>query len=100
MDITNFEEPDFVDFLQELLEELEPEERNIVQRVIDGDRKCYCALSDEQKRIFDDLVDMNTLTNCKRCGAPIPWDDMIATRNSGGYCSECRYDMPTLDDKD
>ena len=100
MDITNFDDPDFVDFLQELLIEQEPEERDILQRVIDGGRAAYGGLSDKEKHVFDDIVDINTITNCRRCGIPIPWDDMIEARNSGGYCSDCRYNKPTLDDVD
>lgn len=100
MDITDFEVLDFVDFLQGLLVELEPEDQDIVQRAIDGGREGYCALSDAQRHRFDEIVDMNTVEHCERCGVPIPWDDMIAARNSGGYCSYCRYNMPTLDDED
>lgn len=100
MDITNFDDPDFVDFLQELLIEQDPEERDILQRVIAGGRVAYGALSDKEKRIFDEIVDMNTITNCKRCGIPIPWNDMIEARNSGGYCSFCRNNKPNLDDDD
>ena len=100
MEITNFDDPDFVDFLQELLIEQDPEERDILQRVIDGGRVAYGALSDKEKCIFDDIVDTNTITNCGRCGDPIPWNDMIEARNSGGYCSYCRYNKPNLDDDD
>lgn len=100
MDITNFDDPDFVDFLRVLSDELESEEQDILQRVIDGGRAVYGALSNKEKHVFDEIVDMNTITNCKRCGVPIQWNDMLEARNSGGYCSYCRNNKPNLDDDD
>ncbi len=100
MDITNFDDPDFVDFLRALSGELESEEQEILQRVVDGGHVAYGALSNKEKRIFNEVVDTNTITNCERCGNPISWDDMIEARNSGGYCSYCRYNKPNLDDDD
>lgn len=100
MDITNFDDPDFVDFLQELLIEQEPKERDILQRVVDGGRVAYGVLSNKEKRIFDEIVDINTVENRERNGEPIPWNDMIKACNSGGYCSYCRYNKPNLDDND
>ncbi|WP_304953657.1 hypothetical protein [uncultured Alistipes sp.] len=100
MDITNFDDPDFVDFLWTLSDQLESEEQDILQRVVDGGRAAYEALSNKEKRIFDEIVDMNTVENCERNGDPIPWNDMIEARNSGGYCSYCRNNKPNLDDDD
>lgn len=100
MDITNFDDPDFVDFLQKLLIEQDPEERDILQRVVDGGRAAYGALSNKEKHVFDEIVDMNTVENCVRNGDPIPWNDMLEARNSGGYCSYCRYNKSNLDDYD
>lgn len=100
MDITNFDDPDFVDFLQALSDKLESEEQDILRRVVDGGRAAYGALSNKEKRIFDEIVDMNTITNCKRCGIPIQWSEMIQVRNHGGYCSDCWNNKPNLDDDD
>lgn len=86
MDITNFDDPDFVDFLRALSDELESERQEILKCVVDGGHVAYGALSNREKRIFNEVVDTNTITNCERCGNPIPWDDMIEACNSGGYC--------------
>ncbi|HUN14950.1 MULTISPECIES: hypothetical protein [unclassified Alistipes] len=100
MEITNFDDPDFVDFLQELLIEQEPEEQDILRRVVDGGRAVYGALSNKEKHVFDEIVDMNTITNCDRCGIPIQWSEMIQVRNHGGYCSDCWDKKQTLESDD
>lgn len=97
MEVTNFNDPDFVDFLRKLLDVQKFVEQDIVQRIIDGGRAAYGTLSNKEKFLFDKVVDMNTVENCKRCGNSIPWNDMLEARNSGGYCSYCRYNKPELD---
>ena len=76
-------------FLQELinLEAVEGPALGITKLVID---KGEDALSEKQRFVFHrHVLEPNTVEACKFCECDIPWCEMSAALDNGGYCSWC-----------
>jgi hypothetical protein len=35
------------------------------------------------------VVEVHVTEECKRCGCPVPWSEMLEAHTNGGYCSWC-----------
>ncbi|MCY6372796.1 hypothetical protein [Clostridium ganghwense] len=84
---------DFLDFLQELLdydmvEKCTPA-YGITKMIIDGR---YNELSSTQWNVFvNHVAKENYVEECKRCHNSIPWCEMVAALDNGGYCGYCNH---------
>lgn len=90
MDKMRFLEDDFKGYLEQLIElgRLEPMQSGITKFVID---EGYDSLSPKQRKVFDYMVDKNTVSSCQRCGTDIPWCEMLEALDNGGFCSYCQH---------
>ncbi|MCP4115966.1 MAG: hypothetical protein GY737_11275 [Desulfobacteraceae bacterium] len=81
------EDDGFSDFLNEILDCLDGTAKGITKLVIDkGDG----ILSDKQKFVFEkEVLDIYTFDECVGCGSNIPWSEMYAAYDNGGYCGYC-----------
>jgi len=86
-----FDEEGFTDFLKQVLEHgfLSETSAGITKQVID---KGTGSLSDKQMKVFEEhVIRVHAVEECKRCKDDIPWDEMYAAHDNGGYCSLCEY---------
>ncbi len=93
MEEKRFYEEDFRDFLYQLIEDKrlnEDKEYGIAKLVVD---KGFEILSDKQKFTLTNAIKDYTHDECKRCGNDIPWSEMYATEENGGYCDWCSHMM-------
>ncbi|MEA4918159.1 hypothetical protein [Proteiniphilum sp.] len=90
MDQKRFIEEDFNGYLNQLIEShrLEPIQEGITKLVID---KGYDFLSIKQKKVFDYMIDTNTVDSCERCGSDIPFCEMFEALDNGGLCNYCQH---------
>lgn len=94
------ENQDFLNFLQELIDydmiEKATPSYGITRMVIDGR---YNELSDTQWKVFVEYVaEPNYVDECARNGCDIPWCEMIAAIDNGGYCGWCAHMLEKLED--
>jgi hypothetical protein len=85
----NIEDGGLSAFLQELisLQAVGGAALGITKLVMDRGEE---ALSDKQKFVFDrHVLEPNTVKACKFCDGDIPWCEMLAALDNGGYCSWC-----------
>jgi hypothetical protein len=83
----------FTPFLQEIVdsEGLEGAALGITKLVIDKGRE---TLSPKQEYVFQtQVLDEYTVDECKRCSGDIPWCEMMAAYENGGYCGWCTHMM-------
>lgn len=87
-----FSEDDFKEYVEDLIESdrIEGKEAGIAKLAID---QGYNSLSDKQRFVFDKTIKENSVELCERCGAPIPWSEMIEALDNGGYCNYCQHMM-------
>lgn len=87
---TNFDDEDFIGYLNDLVDSgrLESKELGITKLVI---AKGYKVLTPKQKMVFDSVIATNTVDSCKLCAIDIPWCEMLAALDNGGYCSHCQH---------
>lgn len=93
MGMNNPEEHEFEDFLKEILDagHLEGAAEGITKLVIDKGEK---ALSPKQSFVFQkEVLDEFITKECKRCGGDIPYCEMYAAYDNGGYCSWCQHQI-------
>lgn len=91
------EDEGYSDFLRELIDAdcLDETAAGITRLVLD---KGVGALSAKQKHVFDKYVLGEYVTEeCARCHAEIPWCEMFAAHDNGGYCSWCMKMMSNDD---
>lgn len=81
----------YSDFLGEILPHLDGAAKGITKLVIDkGDG----VLSEKQKFVFEkDVLGQYVIEECARCGADIPWSEMYAAHDNGGFCNYCEHMM-------
>lgn len=91
-----YEEDDFEGFVQDLINSgrLEDIEAGIAKRMLDIG---YDNLSEKQKYVFDKTIKRNSIEECKGGDGSIPWCEMIAALDNGGYCSCCQHRMEELE---
>lgn len=90
MDVKRYQEEDFSDFVQELIDNNRlngDKENGISLLVVD---KGYEHLSQNQKYVFEKAISHYVYDECSRCGNDIPWSEMIAVEDNGGICSWCQ----------
>lgn len=90
MENIRYGEDDFNGFLEELIssKRLEPKEEGITKLYLD---KGYDAMSIKQRYVFDKMIEDNSVSECTRCGSPIPWSEMLAALDNGGLCNYCEH---------
>lgn len=89
MQESRFNEEDFADYLQELINHhrLEDAPLGITTRVID---RGYNVLSAKQKYVFiNETIIKNSVEKCERCEIDIPWCEMLEATENGGLCNYC-----------
>ena len=98
MDSIRFNEEDFNGYLEQLIESgrLDLMQSGITKLVID---RGYDALSPKQRKVFDYMIDTNTVESCERCACDIPWCEMLEALDNGGYCNYCQHMMEKLEDE-
>ena len=99
MNKLRYNEPDFPDFLRDLIvsERLEEKEIGIIKYYFDHG---YEALSENQKYVFNHTIEENTVEECTRCAIDIPWCEMLEALDNGGYCNYCQHMMEKEEDDD
>ena len=82
----------YADFLQSLIDDsyLEGAAEGITKQVITKGEE---SLSDKQKYVFDKEVLGKYVKECTRCGINIPWSEMSAALENGGFCNYCEHMM-------
>lgn len=55
--------------------------------------KGYSSLSAKQLKILEAILPSESQRNCTACCAPIPWCEMLESRDNGGYCSWCSHQL-------
>lgn len=98
MNSTRFNENDFNGYLKQLIESgrLDSMQSGITKLVID---KGYAILSPKQKKVFDYMINYNTVERCTRCSSEIPWCEMLEAIDNGGYCSYCQHMKEKLENE-
>ena len=98
MNIKRYNEEDFEGYLNDLINSgrLNSTEEGITKYLIDNG---YDSLSDKQKRVFNRMIDNNSVAECKRCAIDIPWCEMIEALDNGGYCNYCQHMMEKLEEE-
>ena len=79
----------FADFLKQVLDygDLSDTSAGITKQVID---KGIGSLSDKQRQVFEEhVVRVYAVEKCARCKDDIPWSEMFAAHDNGGYCGPC-----------
>lgn len=96
MNSVRFNEEDFNWYLEQLIksDRLDSTQSGITKLVID---KGYDVLSPKQKKVFDYMIDTNTVEHCKRCECNIPWCEMLEALENGGYCNYCQHMLEKLE---
>jgi hypothetical protein len=92
-----FLEDDFSSYLQELIDmkALDGPALGITKQTID---KGFESLTPKQKHVFiKDVIDPNSLNECGLCPNDIPWCEMTAAVENGGYCSWCKHQLDKED---
>lgn len=91
-----YNEPDFNDYLDELLKSgrLNETEAGITKQVKD---KGYDSLSDKQKYIFDKMIERNSKEFCDLDDCDIPWNEMLEALENGGYSSHGKHLLDDID---
>ena len=82
----------FLNWLAEVLPGLsEPKEIGIAKQAIS---RGYEILSDKQRYVLEhDVVEPNTVLECKFRGCELSWDEMYEAFNGDGFCDSCRHDL-------
>ena len=85
-----YDEYDFIEFLQDLIDanQLEGKELGITKRVI---AMGYDSLTPRQKWVFDDCIEQHSIERCKSCGKLVSWSDMMYALDNGCRCEECDH---------
>lgn len=98
MDSLRFNEEDFNEYLEQLIKSgrLNLMQAGITKLVID---KGYDVLSFRQRKVFDYMIDTNTIESCKHCACDIPWCKMLDALDNGGYCDYCEHMMKKLENE-
>lgn len=98
MNEKRFYEEDFSSFLEELVDSwhLESKQAGITKRVID---KGYDSLSLKQKYVFNYMIQSLCIDRCTLCKDEIPWSEMFAAIDNGGYCSLCQHKIEKWEDE-
>ena len=54
--------------------------------------KGFDALTIKQKYVFNkEVIKINSVNECERCAIAIPWCEMLAATDNGGFCSYCAH---------
>ena len=77
---------EFNDFLLEIINQLEDEIQEIVNKVIESG---IDSLSDDEKNRFEDEVESLYIEECPSCFQPISFSDMSFVIDNG-KCSSCQ----------
>ena len=82
-------------FIEDLINlgRIDDKEAGIAKQVL---AKGYDSLSKKQKFVFDKMIEENSVKSCNYCCMPIPWSEMLAALDNGGFCSHCKH----IQDKD
>ena len=99
MDTNRYLEEDFEGFVQDLLKSgrlEDSKEIGIAKRMLD---KGYNSLSEKQKYVFDNMIDNNSVKECKGGDGDIPWCEMLEALDNGGYCSHCQHMWEKLNEE-
>lgn len=91
-----YNEPDFNDYLNDLLKSgrLNKTEAGITKQVID---EGYDSLSYKQKYVFDKMIEKNSVEVCNFDGSNIPWNEMLEALENGGYSSHGKHLLDGID---
>ena len=91
-----YQEEDFEGYVRELIRLgfLNATEAGIAKLMLDIG---YDNLSEKQKYVFDKAIERNSIEECKGGDGSIPWCEMIAALDNGGYCSWCQHRMGKLE---
>ena len=83
-----FSQKDFRAFVEQLIDSgwLNELEAEIAEQAL---KSGYANLTDQEKSVFDKILEDNTNKECKNCYGKILWSKMFETVENGGYCSEC-----------
>ena len=85
----------FVDFLREILPELDKKAAGITRFVMDNGLD---SLSAKQEYVFEtEVMDMYPNEKCKVCGDFIPWSYMYAAQLNDGLCYDCDKKLEKLE---
>lgn len=87
------EDDGFTDFLQEIVDGggLDGRTLGITKLVIDKGQE---VLSEKQAYVFKaEVLDEYTTDECGRCSNGIPWSEMMAAHDNGGFCGWCAHMM-------
>lgn len=96
--INRYIEEDFNSFVEDLIRSgrLNEEEARIAQYMLDNG---YIALSEPQKRVFDNAIRKNSVKECGMCAEDIPWNEMLNALDNGGLCSYCQHVKEKMDEE-
>lgn len=96
--INRYNEEDFNSFVEDLIRSgrLNENEARTAQYMLDNG---YEALSEPQKRVFDDAIRKNSVNECGMCAEDIPWNEMLNALDNGGLCSYCQHVKEKMDEE-
>lgn len=99
MNIQRYNEPDFPDYLQDLITSgrIDNKRIGIIRYFLDYG---YDALSEKQRYVFNQTIEDNIVDECTRCAIEIPWCEMLEALDNGGFCNYCQHMMEKDDDDD
>lgn len=99
MKLQRYNEPDFPDYLSNLIASgrIDDKEIGIIKYYLDHG---YEALSDKQRYVFNRTIEENSIDDCARCAIDIPWCEMLEALDNGGYCNYCQHMMEKEDEDD
>lgn len=85
-----FSQKDFRAFVEQLIDSkwLNDLEAEIAKQAL---KSGYANLTDQEKSVFDKILEDNTQQKCKHCNKEIPWSEMFKTVYNGGYCKKCKF---------
>ena len=88
-------EEDFKGFIQGLIDlhKLNETAEGISKLMLD---RGYDALSEKQKKVFDNAIKQHYVDECKGCLCQIPFGEMLEALDNGGYCGACQHRMEKL----
>lgn len=93
MNEIRYAEEDFSDFLKTLVESNRfnnVAESGIAQQVIDHS---ISSLSVKQKFVFEKAISPYMFDKCQFCEFEIPWSEMSAAEDNGGYHQKCAEEL-------
>lgn len=90
----DFEDPDFLGFLQELLNSGILDEKEDLDKMCIGISKKaidegWDSLSEKQQNVLQIMCDKICDDRCTHCGDSIPWCEMMFAIEHKGMCTHC-----------